>query len=179
MNSYQPDPLETAVWNVLQTLINSAGGNEALRIGYQDAGEWGDQYAVMSITSREPQGQDVRLGFDEESGEYRYRGQRNGQISVTFFGPQHGWRAENLVSGLQTESASDLFHNQKVVMYRPQVLSNVPVQDKERWLQAAAVVVNYRTSYIYSDRVGIIEIVDLTATVGDTTINKQITFKTA
>lgn len=180
MNSYEPDQLETACWRIIQPLINKSS-EEALRIGYQDAGAWSGEYAVMSITSRQPQGMDERLGFNDETGEYFYKGQRNGQLVVTFFGKRHAERAENLVSRLSTESARDLTYAHKVTMFRPQLLTNTPAADPNggegRWLTASAVVIGYRCAYTFSDTVGIIEIVDLEATVNDVTISQQITIK--
>jgi hypothetical protein len=181
MNNYQPDPLEKAVWNILNPLINrerAPAEQEGLRIGYQNAGEWGDSYAVMSVVGRQAQGQRETLGFDDVTGVYKYKGQRHGQISVTFHGPQASWRAEDLTSALFTETASDLCNANNVVMYEPQTLDHVPIKDKDKWLDGAAVVINYRCAYIFSDRVEIIEIVNMTATVGDETITKSIEIKT-
>lgn len=182
MNKYEPDQLESACWNIIQPLINKSQA-ELLRIGYQDAGAWEGQYSVMTITSRQRQGMDEQLGFDDESGEYFYKGQRNGQLTVTFFGARHAERAENLTSRLSTESARDLKYAHKVTMYGAQVLANTPAADPNatdgRWLRASAVVINYRCAYTFSDSVGIIEIVDLTATIDDVTIRKQIAVKKA
>ncbi|UJH95980.1 hypothetical protein [Pantoea phage Nafs113] len=181
MSNYQPDVLEKALWDILQPLINRASAPadaEALRFTHQSAGEWSDRYATLQVVSRQPQGQDEQLGFDDVTGEYFYKGQRNGQVSVTFHGDQASWRAENLVSSLSTETAKDLCQDQRVALFSPKLLNNVPIRDKERWLQGAAVVIGYRVAYKFSDTVGIIEIVDLTAFTNKDPIHKVINIQT-
>lgn len=180
INSYKPDPLQMACWSILQPLINRMG-DELLYHAYQNAAEADPLYSYMNIQTRVAQGQDVQLGFHDENGEYFYRGQRHGELIVVFVGDQASWRGENLVSALRTESAKDLFNLYRVPMFNPNSIGHTPFKEanSSKWLEAATVSIGYRTAYTYSDTVGIIEIVDLTATVGDVTVNKKIDIKRA
>lgn len=178
-NNYKPDPLQAACWSILQALIKR-GGDELLYHGYQNAAEADPDYSYMNIQTRVAQGQDVQLGFNESNGEYFYKGQRHGELIVVFVGDLASWRADNLVSGLKTETAKDLFRQYHVPMFNPQSLGHTPFKEANgsRWLEAATVSIGYRTAYTYSDTVGIIDVVDLTAHVADETIHKKIDITT-
>lgn len=152
---YKPDYLERAAYKVLAPMLTIP-----LLHANQQQQELDPPYATLSIDSRSRQGRDTVLSTSED-GVITYYGQRNSTLTLLIVGDECGEIADTLVNNMQQVAASGAYRKHGVVMHSatPINLGVITMDATQQVEQAVAVDVSGRYAVMYTEDVGIIEIV--------------------